>query len=423
MISPNFIAPAEPSQASNCRGSLHVREDGGSKEPAEPHTATGAVNDGEHVRQRVLAVKLDFRNNEDEYQRLKELSRQASRYFNHQALGRWAEATGLCVDPKKGIPHDVTKKVRAEKKEELSGSAYSAVERELNGSWSRHLKLGLDTVPLPSRKPTSALVIRGNKNKNESGVRLSLDEKDRFIVQLQAQSATCDGGSWFEIPAATGTVKDYQAELLRKMVSWEVPILKASVIIKPMRHTALVRLCYAVKTPLLKFGNRVATLGPIDRGKLFLRTECETRDFSGRLHTLLERKEDWDGIRRRALSQIGRRKGSARAKRKLLAKMSWEDWLKTFMHNWSAEMVTWLHGQGIGSLNVIGLETADWPAFKFTELLKYKGENVGMSVSTAVDLAEPATMRSVKQEIAKRRRRATKAGKAIRELGYQSSGK
>jgi hypothetical protein len=252
-------------------------------------------------------------------------------------------------------------------------------------------------------------------------VRLSV-EGEKFTAHLQVRSGKSEGGSWVEIPVATGTVKDYQAEMLQRMATGELPISKGTVILKPGKHEVILRLCYALSTPLPAFGNRVATLGPIDRGRLFLRTECDTRDFSGRLNTLLERKDSWDLIRRRTMAQIGRSKGSARKKRKLLAHLSWEDWLGTFLHQWSREIITWLHGQGVARLTIVGLETADWPIFRFVSMLTYKGADVGIQIEREADLADASTERAVKGEIRKQRRKATKAGKAIRELTHQTTG-
>lgn len=415
------LRPGLPGSGDN-RGVFHVREDGGVKPPVTPHTATGAADDdGEHQRQRVLAIKLDLRGDEASYQLLRELSWQAARYRNLFLRALWAEAKSLCVDPVKQIPHDVTKWIRADEKQDLSGAAYSAAEREVSAVWKMHAKRILAGAPLPEWKPTAALSIRGHKNRKESGVRLSLNADGKFTAHLQVRSGKSEGGSWLNIPVAGGTVKDHQAEMLGRMVTNEVPIAKATVIMKPGRHEVILRLCYALAVPLPRFGNRAATLGPIDRGRLFLRTECDTRDFSGRLHTVLTRKEDWDMIRRRATAQIGRAKGSARAKRKVLAGLSWENWLGTFLHKWSREIIDWLDSQGVAKLTVIGLEAADWPIFRFTSMLQYKGESKGITVLREADLADASTERAVKGEIKKQRRKATKAGKAIRELVFQTA--
>lgn len=397
-----------------------------------PHSAAGTGEaDGEHTRYRVLAVKLDLRDKDDVYRRFQELSRHASHYANHHLLARWVTLEGYCVDPKKNIPNDVTKKARAERKGDLSGAAYSAIERETAAAWKLWLKRGAGNGPLPMRKPTSALLVRGHQNRKESGVRLSEGKEGQILAELQVQNAHSEGGSWIAVPLAMGTAKDYQIELIRRMVSWEIPILKAALVIHPVRRRVLLRLSYALKTPLPRFGNRTATLGPIGPialedgtkkpGRLFLRTECDTLDYSDRLHTLLARKDEWDLIRRRVCAQIGRSKGAARKKRIVLSRLSWESWLDTFLHTWSRQMMRWLSGQGIAALTVTGLETDDWPAYKFVNLLTWKGEEYGITVKQQADLAESGTERAVKQEVQRKRRRATKQAKALRELSYQNS--
>jgi len=411
--------PAESPRISNARGALHVRKDDVVNSDVAPHTASGASTDGEHLRMRVLAVKLDLQNDMALFQRIKDLSWQAARYRNLFLRALWAEAKNLKVDPKKDIPHDVTKWIRHDEKMDLSGCAYSAAEREVATTWRRHCKRILAGAPLPEWRTTAALTVRGHQNRQESGVRLSRDG-DRFIADLQVQSEKCEGGCWLHVPVACGASKDWQIELLEDMAEGKVPIRKGSIVIRPERRQVLLQLAYALPIVSPQFGNRTATLGPIGvNNRLWLRTEFESRDFTGRLITLLKRKADWEGIRRRVLCQIGRRKGAARSKRRLLSKMSWDGWLQNWLHTWSREIVDWLKSQGIGTLNVVGLESADWPAFRFTQLIKDKADAAGMTVQTEVDLAEPATARAVKTEIQRRRRKATKAAKAIRELDHQ----
>jgi len=374
---------------------------------------------------RILAVKLDFRDDWKLFDRLKELSWQAARYKNLFLRAKWAEAKNLKVDPKKDIPHDVTKWIRHDEKMDLSGGVYAAAEKEVNTTWGKFAKRILAGAPLPEYRVNGALEIRGHFNRNESSVRLSKDG-ERYLTHLQLLSEKLpDGtkrpeGTWLEIPVALGTAKDYQAELIDRMVTGEVPIKWANISIKPERHQVILRLVYPLPIQVSEFGKRKATLGPIGANKrLWLRTEYESRDFTGRLHTLLERKDSWEDTRRRVLCQIGRRKGSARRKRNLLANMTWDGWLSNWLHTWSREIIDWLKTQGIGDLTIVGLEAADWPAYRFTQMLKDKGDLVGMIVHTEADLADPATERAVKREIQRKRRKATKAAKAIQELDHQ----
>lgn len=402
------------------RGTLHAGNgDGPSSPVVVPHTASEAVADGEHERMRVLAVKLDLRGDWELFQRLKDLSWQAARYRNLFLRALWAESKNLCVDPTKNIPHDVTRWIRHDEKMELGSNAYTAAEREVLMTWRRHAKRILAGAPLPEWKTTAALTIRGNKDRKESGVRLTRDG-DRYVIELQAQAAKCEDGAWLKIPLACGTVKDWQGPLLDDMAAGKISIRKAAIVVKPERRQVIVRLAYPIAVQFGTFGQRKATLGPIGQNnRLWLRTEFESRDFTGRLVTLLKRKQEWDAIRRRVLCQIGRRKGSARSKRQTLANMTWDGWLTNWLHQWSREIIDWLKGQGIGDLTVVGLENADWPAFRFTQMLKDKGDMLAMNVHTEADLADAGTERAVKREIDRKRKQATKAGAAIRELEHR----
>jgi len=406
------------------RGALHPLA--GSRDsvpPAAPQTGLPAAEiDGGRERMRVLAVNLDVRKNPEIYNRLRDLSWQAARYRNLFIRALWCESKGLCVDPSKGpVPHDVTKWIRADEKNELGSEVTAAIESEAFSLWRKHAKRVFAGAALPESKPTAALMVRSRHNgKNPSGVRLTCDENDRYQIHLQLLGKQTGGECWITVPLDVGTAKDYQADMLDRMVEGEVEIKTASIKILPMRHEIVVRMSYPVTIGLPQFGNRKATLGPIKQGsRIWLRTECDTRDFSGKLYTLLKRKTDWDATRRRVMAQIGRRKGGARLKRQKLSQMTWQGWLDNYLHTWSREIIDWLKGQGVGNLSVIGLENVDWPAFKFRSMLQYKGELEGIAVTTEVDLAAPGTERAVKSEIQKRRRKATKAADALRELASQ----
>src|SRR5215469_2530161 len=220
-------ASAESPRSLSPRGALHVRKDGSEHITAAPHTAIEASAnfqeggdlkefDGEHAkeRMRVLAVKLDLHDKWPLFQRLTELSWQAARYRNLFLRALWAEAKHLCVDPKKNIPHDVTKWIRHDEKMELSGHAYAPAENEVRAIWKRHAKRIFAGAPLPEWKPTAALSIR------HEGIRLSKDG-ERYTAELAVQSEKCQGGCWLSVPIASGAVKDWHAPLLDRMADGE----------------------------------------------------------------------------------------------------------------------------------------------------------------------------------------------------------
>lgn len=375
--------------------------------------------------QRVLAVKLDLRLSDAQdkllWKRLQELSWQAMRYGNLFLRARLNEALGLRLDPSKGDPHDVTKHVRANEKMELSGAVYAAVEREAQGICTRHLKRVLAGAPLPEFREGKSLSIRGHAvSLSESGVRIVF-EHDRFYALLSLQSKDCEGGCWFKLPIAKNTATDeYQAPRLHQMAAWATPITRATVHLQKEKGRAILRLTYATEMELPVYGERVATFGPIGReGQLFLRTETETRDYSANLYRLGSMKRDWDKIRRRAMRQIGRRRGHARRKREVLSRLSWDQWLDTHIHQWTRDMIGWLKTQGVGQLTIAPLVGADWPAFSFVQQLKYKGQDAGILVVEETDAMDAATKRAMKREAQRERKKSRKFNESVAEIVNQ----
>lgn len=373
--------------------------------------------------ERTLAIKVDINWRDPEskllYQRLRDLGWQAARYRNGVIRRSWAELQNWREVERADDPHGVSKTWRQDGKGELSGAAYSAAEREVRAVWQRECKRVLAGAPLPEWKPDAALSVRGHKNKSESGIRLEL-EKAQYIAYLQAQSKDSPGGCWLRLPIAKHTRRDeWQGEILNQMISWETPISKATVQVK--RNGIMLRLSYSREAPLPVMGERVAILGPLGaNGRLSLRTECQTKDYTARLANILAKKDSWDLIRRRVMAQIGRRHGHARLKREMLARLSWDNWLHTYLHTWSREVIQWLATQGVGLIRIDSIESGDWPAAKFVSLLTYKAEEAGMRVTTgAAEADEAAGQRAFKAPITRAGNQQRKRREALRELVHQ----
>jgi hypothetical protein len=415
-------AVSRPSQTTVFRGS-------GQKSGEEFGADANLTGKG---RERVLAVKVEINwggsdatanggalDGKQLYNRLRDLGWQAARYRNIYAQRLYAERMGWRKEPEKEDPHDLTKQARATEKGELSGAAYSAAEREVTAAFTRDIRRILAGQPIPTWRPTSALTVRGHKKKADSGIRLEI-ENDCFVAYLAAQSQHSQGGCWLRLPIAKNTRRDeYQGELLQRMVSWAVPILKAGIQIK--QHGVILRLTYRMeKPPLPPMGERIATLGPATNdGRLLLRTESQTRDYSSKLATVLRRKDEWDLIRRRALAQIGWRRGQARAKRRALARLSWDDWLQSYLHTWSRDLVSWSVSQGVGTIRLESISTGDWPADRLKQMIQYKAADFGIKVVEGADIASESGMRSAEATIRKQQRRITKRRQAERELEHQ----
>lgn len=152
---------------------------------------------------------------------------------------------------------------------------------------------------------------------------------------------------------------------------------------------------------------------------MFLRTDLQTRDYSHEFSVMMRRKDEWDLIRRRCMAQAGRRKGHARRKRIMLSRMTWDTWLDNHLHTWTADIIDWCETQGVGSINVVGLETLDWPAFKFKQRLAYKAAECGIAITEDLIDESAGTERAARGEIRKRVKEEKRRRDAIRELADQ----
>lgn len=372
------------------------------------------------MRERILTIKLEPES--EQWRRLRELAWQAAAYRNVLMRGCWSRAVGLAVDADKSDAANIDILVRHRHKGELSGSAYSAAEREVRGAWQREGKRVLAGAPMPQWRQADALAIRGHKNRMESGVRLD-KSGDRYLARLQVQAASCEGGSWMTVPVAGGTeIDSYQAPLLDAMCTGDTPILKGVVCFRVSKGRTLLRLAYRDETPIAPAGERVATLGPVTRdGRLWLRAEGgqHQQEYTGRLVALRHRKEHWDGIRRRLSREIGKGKGRRRMKRTHYADgtIEFSDWCSTHLHTWSRDVITWCIAQGVGSLVVVDLAGGDWPAHKFEQYLKYKAQDAGIEIREA-SLEDASTERAAKAEARRKQRKAKQVGDAVRNLTH-----
>lgn len=382
--------------------------------PHQPHAGAGA----QRLVQRVLALRvaLDWSREDHRklYERVRSLGWDAARYRNAFSAALLAERLGL-GPVGEGSPDKATKLVRATMKGQLSGDAYCCAEQEVVGAWRRDGRRITAGAPIPLWRPDAALSITGRARRQDSGVDL-VERGDAFVLRVRAGA----GGEWLELPLHSGTLKDeYHGPLVRSIAErWDPPIKKCTLHIRTRKHEIVARITVPLALPPLPpMGQRVAVLGPVDaHGRLMLRTETETRDYSRELSLLLKRKDEWDLIRRRAFAQMGRRKGHARRKRRALAAMSWDDWLHDHLHRWSRDLVDWCASQGVGEIRLFGIQTGDWPAHTFEQMLRYKAEELGIRVLDSTDLEAAGAERAVRREIGRRNHEAKKRREALREL-------
>jgi len=382
------------------------------------HAPSGATR----TVQRVLALRaaLDWSNPEHRelYRELRDLGWQAAHYRNMMLRAKWAQAYGWTAPSAPDDKAGPSKAVRQREKGELSGDAYSAAEMEVQGIWTREGKRILAGSPLPEWRPNAALSVTGKAKREDSGVQL-VKRGDEYAVRLRARSNKDPRGSWIEIPIKRGSARDeWQGPILDKMLRWEIPMKKATVHIE--RRGITVRITYPLSLPALPPpGERRAVISVTEDGRFLIRTETQTRDDTRRYQHLLRRADDWELIRRRAMAQIGRCKGHARRKREAIARLGWQDWLRDYLHRWTADIVQWCRSQLVGTIEIAEIGALTWPAAQFRQLLAYKAEEYGIKVTAGADVTTEPGERAAEAELRRRLAKAKKRREALREIEYQ----
>jgi transposase len=397
---------------------------GGSHPPrgVEAEMPSHAPNGATRTVQRVLALRaaLDWSNAEHRelYRELRDLGWQAAHYRNMMLRAKWAQAYGWTSPSAPDDKAGPSKDVRQREKGDLSGDAYSAAEMEVQGVWTREGKRILAGAPLPEWRPDAALSVTGKARREDSGVQL-VKHGDEYVVRLRARSNKDPRGSWIEIPIKRGSARDeWQGPILDKMLRWEIPMKKATVHVE--RRGITVRITYPLTLPPLPPpGERRAVISITQDGRFLVRTETQTKCFTDRYQYLLRRSDDWDLIRRRVLAQCGRRKGHARRKREAIARLGWHDWLRDYLHRWTADIVQWCRSQLVGTIEIAEIGALTWPAAQFRQLLGYKAEEHGISVATSADVTAEPGERAAEAELRRRSARAKKRREALREISYQ----
>lgn len=373
----------------------------------QPNTDSEVRNLKQIKKVRILTVKLNP--DSDQWKRLRELSFQATHYRNCQMRAKWAEAIGLRIDPDKGDKHDLSKFIRKMEKGELSGAVYSAAEREVQGVWQRDGKKIMAGLPWSQWSQNNSLSVR------DDGIRL-FKENGKYILSLAVQNKDCDGGCWMAIPLSNGTEVDkFLSPILDGMTEEKIKALKCVLIFKPNKGKTLARIAYELPMMVPPMGERVATISNIN-GRFLLRCELATIDYTSKLTIFIKRKQNWDLIRRRVSCQIGKRKGHARAKRKVFDRIHFDDWAKTHLHQWTAHIIKWCISHGVGQITLLDLAGGDWPAHLFEQFITYKAQDSGLEVVKGASLDDPSTDRAVGAEIKKARRKSKKLGDAARTL-------
>lgn len=406
----------------------------------------------EYFGSRVLTIRLNP--DKETWRLLRQRASEAQSYINKHIQARVAVALGWRVPEerestrtvhrgkRKGetVGNTLIEDTRARERGMLSSNVYVGCEALADGLLKRKVN-GVSTMKavmagaaMPQARQNDSLCIATISGR--AGVEFRDDGRGGLLARLHVSAK--EHGGWLTMPVMVQTKVDaYRWPLLLEMASGKVGITNARVIFRPMSGKTLLRLSYDVGPdgsplrvgepvrPAPSPGEHAATLSQLENGRILLRSERATKDFTDQLIALRQRKADWDKRRREIMATTGNGnpgtgRHGRRKRKKLLARENFDDWQSTYLHTWSRRIVQWCASQGVGHLTVL-LTGGDWNASGLIEKLRYKAQECGIELKQA-DLADESTERAAQGQLRKRRRRAQKLGDALREVSHQLTG-
>lgn len=380
-----------------------------------PHTAVVGSSERSVVTvPRIITYRL--MPTDEQWRLLRLRASQAASYANKHMQAKLAESLGW--RPPDGARKDsVTKMRRAEERGDISANVYSACEGMVKMCWQRDARKVMAGAAMPQWKQADSLGIATITG--AAGVKVAPAGFDRYTASLHVSAATAPPG-WIDVPFSARTARDeYRWPILQEIAEGQTPILHARIVFKLHAGKTLLQLTVPRQKEVVPAGDRVATLSQLDDGRVLLRCErltgLETYDLTNRLHALRELKDHWDAIGRRWRTQIGRRRGSAREKRRQNAAFRFQDRQSTALHQWSADIVRWCVAQGVGHLEIAGLVGGDWAAHELKSKLAYKCAEAGIELREP-DLKTTTTADAADKSVKKKERKARKTREALREL-------
>ena len=366
----------------------------------------------------------------DNWHALRIASRGAAKYCNLMMRAKYADALKMRAPAgfvKADEKNANMKYVRSTSKDDIGSAVYVACENLVTAAWNRDGKRIMAGAKMPQWNENNALSIHGHSDRDKSGVKIEKDDSGNYVARVQLLKATHELGNWHEIPLHKGKGNSHKSELLEQFFAGATPIKQGRIKIKPVSGKVILELVHPVYREVYPAGYRHAALSNIsgsDVERLVLRVRIADSDvgrpdnthvdFTSRLMQLKKLKAKHDEIKRRLHCQIGRRKGHARAKRKKIAHLSWDNICTTTMHQWSAKMVKWMRTQGVGTFSFL-VAGGDWPAYMLKDMLEYKCKDAGITMVEA-SLDDGAVSKSLKSALKKQQAKAKKAGDAIRTL-------
>lgn len=427
---------------------------------------------------RVLRLKLDWPG-KDRWEQLRQVAAEVACYKNRVIDAAWCEANGyipkqdestavqeleqmvaarnqIIRDAKALVNKDAERgdvlKVLGTKKPtgrlspsreqrrfsgRLSGDVYATAEREARGAWAVAVKKGalggwsgtprFGATSIPIRRQGVQFTQSGTYARKDNPADL-MPRYEMKVLLLKKGEGTPEDHRRVTLEVSKHSARDrYQGEKLREFATGETVIDKVVLVFSPERRRLAAHISYTRKVLVPAFGERVATIGPLDvkHDRLTVRVwhdgerVVEPRDYSRRLFHFRKMKTRYDKIARRYRYSIGRSKGSRRILRRKLAD-SFSAWARQANHRWSSELISWLVTQGVNRLDVLPISDRDWPAHELIEFLKYKGEAAGVHVEeVAIDespAADEVTFNAAVAATKKEQARAGKVREAVRTL-------
>lgn len=389
-----------------------------------PHTAEGQGRRSSVPR--VMTVRIEP--TDDQWKFLRQRASEAAAYKNKHIQARLANALKWRVPEEdaarpgklhhgKPVAFDIVKLVRERERGDLSSSTYVACESEVKKDWKRDGRKCMAGKALPQYRTAGSLGFASITGR--PGARI-VERGEGYAVELMVSGAHVEGGCWIEVPVSRRTARDeHRMPMLARMASGEIPITMARVVFRLHAGKTLLQLTYSIERLMPPMGQRTAVLSQLDDGRVLLRAGPHLLDYTSRVTWLHNLRGELDGVMRRCQSQIGRRKGHARLKRRLIARVRFEDRQNTHLHQWSREMADWLRNQGCGQLTVVGLVGGSWAAHKLMQMLAYKCDEGGIKVIEHGEFDDATVERAVKAAAAKAARKARKKTDAARTILQQ----
>lgn len=299
----------------------------------------------------------------------------------------------------------------------LSGDVRASVASEAQAAWRksatrilrRHQRLVAFAVD-------RSLSIRGAGSWGNGGVRITRDGEG-VTITLRLFGVAHGGAHTFRVWPAALRKDRYLASLLDKLASGQWRCSKVALKIDPRRRKLYAMCAYERPVPRATGRGVGATVGPLEAdGSLLLRaSDGRVRDFSREAHEVRSKKAHYDGIVKRFRRSVGRGPRWRQVYRRNLPP-TYGAWATGRLHQLSAAMIAWCVAERVGRLTLLPLGDGDWPAQQLEEMLRYKGEDAGITVVTAASLEEEPAQRAALAPVRKAQRQAGRARKAARVL-------